>query len=986
MNKIIWKDIWQSIKHTKGQFFSILGLMLLGAYCLVGLVVTGPDMRDTGNDYAKKLNTPDLTVISNYGLDHQDVKRINKTKGLKQAEYGYMTDTVVKGSKKSFRIFSKPSRVGKYELRNGHLPNKKGQIALAAQYHKKYKIGDKINFTEKSNVLGKTFLKRHSFKIVGFVRSSQILSNVNLGQSTSGTGELKGYAVAVPQDFNSDVYMTANLTYKNLRGIDSYGPTYTNRVTKDKKELKKNLNSEVSARKSRINDYINSKLQPKQDKLDQAKDELQTSQDKLISAQKQLTKGKAAIAKNEQVLQSKSRSAQSQLQAGASQLAQAKQAIGQMQAAGKQNTPQYQAAVAQYSAKANELQSKKQQLQATSAGAQAKLSQAKQELASKQAEYKQAKQKFAQSAPAARRKISAGQKKLDKIKEQVKELKSPTYTISNRREVPGSEGDVVYTTISQVVDDLAKVFPIFLYFVAALVTFTTMNRFIDEERINSGTLKALGYDDHVIINKFTFYGFISGTLGTIIGIYLGHTLLPQIVYHAYYNDLTLPPIEQHFYWGISIIAIILSWISSVLPAYLTAKGELNEKPAALLLPKPPAAGSKIMLEKIPFIWNHLNFTHKVTARNVFRYKKRMLMTIFGVCGAAALLFTGFSVKNSIGNMNKRQFGDLIHYDMIVAKKDPITHSQNVAVNKKLHSNAIKSEAPIHYESMSKTAGKNNDSQDIKLIVPSNTKNFKNYVHLNNRKTHKNIPLSNNGAVVSERLANLLHAKVGDKISMNDGNGHKRTIKISGITEMYMGHFVFMNPTEYQKVFNKTFSTNASMVILKNGSSKNTENEAYKFMKLGGTAGVVQNTTITQEVNTVVESLNMIMIVLIIVAGLLAIVIQYNLTNINVSEQIRELSTIKVLGFYDNEVTMYIYRETILLTCIGLIVGYGVGDLLYRYILYVVPPDNVMFNPALSASSFLWPFGVIGIITLVLGFVVNNKLKNIDMLEALKSVD
>lgn len=424
MNKIIWKDIWQSIKHTKGQFFSILGLMLLGAYCLVGLVVTGPDMRDTGNDYAKKLNTPDLTVISNYGLDHQDVKRINKTKGLKQAEYGYMTDTVVKGSKKSFRIFSKPSKVGKYELRNGHLPNKKGQIALAAQYHKKYKIGDRINFIEKSNVLGKTFLKRHSFKIVGFVRSSQILSNVNLGQSTSGTGELRGYAVVVPQDFNSDVYMTANLTYKNLRGIDSYGSTYTNRVTKDKKELKKNLNSEVSARKSRINDSINSKLQPQQDKLDQAKDELQTSQDKLISAKKQLTKGKAAIAKNEQVLQSKSRSAQSQLQAGASQLAQAKQAIGQMQAAGKQNTPQYQAAVAQCSSKANELQSKKQQLQATSAGAQAKLSQAKQELASKQAEYKQAKQKFAQSAPAARRKISAGQKKLDKIKEQVKELKS----------------------------------------------------------------------------------------------------------------------------------------------------------------------------------------------------------------------------------------------------------------------------------------------------------------------------------------------------------------------------------------------------------------------------------------------------------------------------------------------------------------------------------------------------------------------------------
>ena len=513
-----------------------------------------------------------------------------------------------------------------------------------------------------------------------------------------------------------------------------------------------------------------------------------------------------------------------------------------------------------------------------------------------------------------------------------------------------------------------------------------MNRFIDEERINSGTMKALGYDDYVIINKFLAYGFISGTIGTILGVYLGHTLMPQIVYHAYYKSLTIPPIELHFHWQISLVALLLSWISSVLPAYLTAKNEFREKPAALLLPKAPAAGSTILLEKIPFIWNHLSFTHKVTARNIFRYKKRMLMTIFGVCGAATMLFAGFAVKNSITNMNNRQFNDLIHYNMIVAQKPGISVNQQKTLNNKLNENNIKSETPIYYESMSKIAGKTGDTQDITLIAPSSDKVLKDYVHLTNRKTKQTLHLTNNGVIISERLATLLKVSKGGYLTLTDKDNKSRRMKVAGITEMYMGHFVFMNKTQYQDIFKRNFKSNAYLVNLNNPSRKNTRNIAAQFMALSGVAGVVQNTAVSQELDVVVQSLNLIMLVLIVVAGLLAIVIQYNLTNINIAERIRELSTIKVLGFYDNEVTMYIYRETILLTGIGILVGYLTGDLLYRYILYVVPPDNVMFNPALSAPSFLWPLGVIGVITIILGFIVNKKLKDLDMLEALKSVD
>ena len=930
MNKVILKDFWRSIKHTKGQFISIMGLMMIGAFALVGLMVTGPDMRDTGNHYAQKLNTADLTVICNYGLDHKDTQKIKKTKGLQAVEFGYMTDTVIKNSQESFRIFSKPNSVGKYEVRKGHLPTKSNEIALADHYSNKYQIGQKITFTEKKNVLGTTLLKRKSFKIVGFVRSSQILSNVNLGQSNSGTGELKGYAVVDPNAFNHTVYTTANLRYKDLRGLDSYGKTYTSKVKNHKRVLQDDLKNTAHQRKARILSAAGKKLVPQEKKIHEAEQKLNAASHQINAAEKQLASQKEKL--NAKVAQAK--------------------------AAGIKLPP----------------------------AAQAQLERAEREIAAGEQKLQQEKKVFAQKSRDTTKKIKTGKEQINKEKRQLNKLALPSYSVYNRREVPGGEGNLVYTTVAQVVEDLAKVFPIFLYFVAALVTFTTMNRFIDEERINSGTMKALGYDDYVIINKFLAYGFISGTIGTILGVYLGHTLMPQIVYHAYYKSLTIPPIELHFHWQISLVALLLSWISSVLPAYLTAKNEFREKPAALLLPKAPAAGSTILLEKIPFIWNHLSFTHKVTARNIFRYKKRMLMTIFGVCGAATMLFAGFAVKNSITNMNNRQFNDLIHYNMIVAQKPSISVNQQKTLNNKLNENNIKSETPIYYESMSKIAGKTGDTQDITLIAPSSDKVLKDYVHLTDRKTKQTLHLSNNGVIISERLATLLKVSKGGYLTLTDKDNKSRRMKVAGITEMYMGHFVFMNKTQYQDIFKRNFKSNAYLVNLNNPSRKNTRNIAAQFMALAGVAGVVQNTAVSQELDVVVQSLNLIMLVLIVVAGLLAIVIQYNLTNINIAERIRELSTIKVLGFYDNEVTMYIYRETILLTGIGILVGYLTGDLLYRYILYVVPPDNVMFNPALSAPSFLWPLGVIGVITIILGFIVNKKLKDLDMLEALKSVD
>lgn len=360
------------------------------------------------------------------------------------------------------------------------------------------------------------------------------------------------------------------------------------------------------------------------------------------------------------------------------------------------------------------------------------------------------------------------------------------------------------------------------------------------------------------------------------------------------------------------------------------------------------------------------------------------MTIFGVCGAVSLLTVGLAVQSSIGQIGNRQFEELIHYDLIVAEESDTNSAQRKEIATTLKGKTVQSSTAVRYEELSKTAGKENDKQSITLLATDDAYNFNEYLTLRDRKTHQPQILVNNGAVISERLAEMLNVSVGDTFTVNDENGAQRTIKVAGISEMYIGHFIFMNAQCYEHVFGDQYSTNAYMVRLKDHSNANTERQGAKFMKLAAVRGVVQNTTQKNMVSTIVGSLNQIMEVLILVAVLLAVVILYNLTNLNVSERIRELSTIKVLGFHTSETTMYIYRETILLSLLGILAGYGFGEWLHRYIITEVPPDEVMFDPAISWIALAAPAIVVAVVLAVLGWIVYRQLETVDMLEALKS--
>lgn len=1190
--KKLWKDIKKCFSNSKGRFISIFSLMMLGSFALVGLKVTGPNIRETGTHYFKDQNLSDITVIGDYGIDEENQKAMNQLSGTEKIEYGYLKDVEIKGSTEGLRLFSSPETISNYNLSDGRNARKDNEIVLSDTYANQYKIGDTIQFIEKETITGEKVLKRHSFSVVGFAKSPEFLSSINMGQSTSGSGELKGYGFVNDTVFDADYYMLARITFKDTKELNPYSDKYTDIIQKHKNELDKLVKDQPGLRLKKIKQEYQRQIDDGQSQIDKAKQKLSDTKEQLANAgeqiekaktkihasdtqlekaQKQLASGqtqlnkkwtqlqsakqalesakvtlqetetqlntahqaiikgresiKAAdseisvketelvrsiktIAASEKKLEEKTaefhkkqqeynsaytafsqkkhecesalsscrqmidsltgqlanpyisdeekekinqkltaakeelkklkaaettldkkekelndakqeldnskleleradeklNTARQELSENETQLIQAKQAISKKKQLLKQKEAQYnsgylkyQEGISSYNQSLNKyyngLSAWKDSFQTLSSkqteykkGLQ-KLETVKQELAEKENEYKSGLEKFNEKKDGAENQINKNEEKLADAKESMNNLTLPVYSLNTRREVPGSEGYRIYDTISVIIDSLANVFPIFLYLVAALVTLTTMTRFVDEERMNSGTLKALGYTDADVMKKFTVYGLISGLSGTFAGIFLGHILVPLIVYNAYGQNFDIPSIELHFYPKAAMTALFLAVVSAVVPACMAAYRELKEKPSVLLLPKPPAKGSNIFLEHIKTVWNKMSFTHKVTARNIFRYKKRMLMTIFGVCGAVTLLFAGFSVQNSISGINDKQFGEIIKYDLIVAQNQNLTEEKQKKIDSLLDSESVKQQLPVYYESISKVAGKNHDKQEIKLIVTDNESKFDEYICLKHRKSQTTIDLQrSDGAVISERLAKLLNVDIGDSFTISSANDQEHTVKVTDITEMYTGHFMFMNHTYYEKSFSKKYKPNANLVILNHHSTENARVQAEKFMGSDSVKGVVQNITLTNQIDTIVRSLNKVMTVLIIVAVLLAVVILYNLTNINIAERIRELSTIKVLGFYDKEVTMYIYRETIILSLFGILAGFGLGDGLYRYILAVVPPDEVMFNPVLGAKAFVIPVLLIAVITVILGCIMNRKLKKLDMLSALKSME
>ena len=569
-----------------------------------------------------------------------------------------------------------------------------------------------------------------------------------------------------------------------------------------------------------------------------------------------------------------------------------------------------------------------------------------------------------------REKLANSQKNLDNLPE-------PTYQVYNRQTIPGGQGYLMYSNASASIRAVGNIFPVVLYAVAAMVTFTTMSRFVDEERTHAGIFKALGYRSKDIITKFLLYGLVAGTVGTALGSILGHYLLASVISSVITKGMVVGETQIQFYWTYSLLALVLSWLASVLPAYLVARRELHDEAAQLLLPKPPVKGAKILLERIGFIWRRLSFTHKVTARNIFRYKQRMLMTIFGVAGSVALLFAGLGIQSSVAGVPSRQFQQIQQYQMIVSENLSATNQDKANLEEVLKGQAIQAYQKIYSKTLDKDFKGKAGLQTVTLMM-TEKEDLTPFIHLQH---HQQELTLKDGVVITAKLAQLADVKVGQTLEIEG-----KELKVAAIAENYVGHFIYMSQASYEQIYGQLPQDNTYLVTLKDSSAHSIERQAGLLMNQSAVSSVVQNASAIRLFDSVASSLNQTMTILVIVSVLLAIVILYNLTNINVAERIRELSTIKVLGFHNKEVTFYIYRETMLLSLVGIILGLVSGFYLHQFLIQMISPATILFYPRVAWEVYALPIGAVLLILILLGFFVNHHLRKVDMLEALKSID
>lgn len=624
------------------------------------------------------------------------------------------------------------------------------------------------------------------------------------------------------------------------------------------------------------------------------------------------------------------------------------------------------------------------------------LARAKSELAEGQAEYDKGLAEYNQEKEKADQEIADAEQDLAEGQQSLNELELPKYYVFDRG---SSSGYTEYSDNADRLAALATAFPVFFFLIAALVSLTTMTRMVEEQRLQIGTLKALGYSNGDIMAKFLVYGTIASVAASIVGLAIGYTVFPKIIYNAYGTLYNLPDISLNFYVSYSIMSVVVALLCTTFTAIVTTRVELRSDAAVLMRPKAPKSGQRIMLERIPFIWKRLGFIGKVTARNLFRYKQRMFMTVCGVAGCTALILTGFGLRDSIGDVSGLQYGQIMKYDAIVAFNDEHDDQEHQAHYEQVIADIpqVNGRLKVTQESMTSIQlGVNN--QSVQLFVPERLEQFEQFVTLKERDSKEILQLADGGAIITEKLAKLYDLHVGDSLTVQNTDNENFEIYVAGVSENYVMHYIYMIPTYYEELFGSKPKYNTELLNYDlteaNSSSKGSSNDlalfednlAAKLTALDDIALVSFSSAVGEGFKDTLDSMNIVVIVLIVSAAALAFVVLYNLTNINVSERVRELSTIKVLGFYDKEVTMYIYRENLILTFMGIVVGNFGGIFLHRFVLQTAEIDIMMFSPTIHGLSY----GYASLLTLLFSGIVmismHYKLKHIDMIEALKSVE
>ena len=1036
MHSALWKDTLREIRKSFGRFLSILLIVALGVAFFAGVKASVPDMKYTADAYFDEYNLQDIQLFSTVGFTDEDVEKIRDIEGVLGVHATYSMDAVtVKDTRQiTLKVLSMPSAdpdrddpdyINQVRLASGRMPQKSGECLLEEEkmMESDLEVGDTITLATGTDDDIEDYLKTDTFTIVGTMYTPVYLS-YEKGSTTVGSGSIDNFITILDEDFNMDYYTQVNLTVEGAKALNSYEDAYfdvtdpvKNRLEslgleradlrlEDIREQAQQAYDEGEQEYQDAQAQFDQQISDAEDQLNDAENELIVNQansqiqDQLDQLEENRDEYEAIIAENdarieelEQELEYASESerpaieAEIEMRKAASETArrmaqQMQSSIDALQAQLQTLNDQIDEAAAYMNELQGMIDEQKAQLKAAQQASEQELAQGEQQIADGWAQLAQGKIELERQRELGEEELGLAKDRLDKAKAQIEAIDDPQWIVLDRN---SQYSYMDYGSVADRMEGIARVFPVFFFLVAALVCLTTMTRMVDEQRGNIGTMKALGYSKGAIAMKYLMYAFIAGIFGSILGCSLGMYIFPSVIFNAWNLMYNLPELKFVLQPGLMLLASGLVIGVTMLAAFAAVYKELMEVPSQLMRPRAPKIGKKILLERVPLLWSHFSFSWKVTARNIFRYKKRFFMTVIGIAGCSALLVAGFGIQDSISDIVTKQYEEIFNFDAAVTFDTDATVAEKADALQRLQDNAEVEEA-IGIGQSAVTVSDDGEDSSVTVVVPSDLDDFADFTALRHRGDTEQLSLSDDGALITEKLAMNLGLSAGDTLTITDGDGIEREVKIADVVENYVGHYLYMSPSYYRTVFEERQTDTAAYLKLSEAGLQDESALGQQLMQDEFISSVSFYSGLADTFQDTISSLSFVVVVLVIAAGLLAFVVLYNLTNVNISERIREIATIKVLGFYDPEVGSYVFRETIFLTIIGALAGLVLGIGLHSLIMSLAEMESVMFGRNIDWISFVISF----LITMLFSFVVNlfmyRKLKKVQMVESLKSVE
>lgn len=1039
--KALKKDFFMEIRHSLGRFLSIFFIVAIGCAFLSGIRVSEPDMRLSGDKYFDGKELMDLRVISTLGLTDADLEALEEVDGVAKAEGGYTVDVLCPegDNQAAVHVMSMLPTMNQMQLEEGRLPESADECAVDADYlnETSHRIGDEITFYSGNDDEITDTLVTDTFTIVGAVSSPEYIS-FQRGSTNIGNGSVTAF-IAVPQEsFTLDVYTEICMQVDGAKDLTAFTGQYDDRVQEVLDNVEAIKEERQTARYNEVVDEANEQLAEAQSELADAQQELEDgkaeaeaeladARAKLEDAQAEVDSGKQEIEDSKAQIESSKQQltqSQSQIDTGTEELNaqidalntqidalnEAKEQYNALAASGKtddvtiatmnalyteiqngeaaitQAQEQIEAAKSELSSGQEEINSGWEQIEtgeAQLADAEAQIAEAEEEIADGWDDYYEGEAEAEAEIADAEAQIEDANEELADAQEEIDDIEEPEWYLYDRSDLTDYTG---YGENADRMRAIGEVFPAIFFLVAALISLTTMTRMVEEQRTQIGTLKALGYDRHSIAAKYIGYALFATATGSVVGILFGEKVFPYIIINAYgimyqhMNDIVLP---YNIQYGLGAAAAALA--STLIATFLACYRELREQAAELMRPPTPKQGQRVLLERAGFIWKHLNFSWKASVRNLVRYKKRLFMTVLGIGGCMGLMLVGFGLKDSIFAIVDIQYGEIQLYDGNIILSDDATEEDKQHIVSELEKDSAMAGSTEGLLSQM-SVGDGGEWHDAYLDIPKDVEEFSEFVVLKDRATGETYDLAGAGAVLTEKLAQALDVEAGDTVTVRDEEKGDIEIEIGAVCENYMGHYLYMTPGAYEEAFGETPDYNCIFYKTADRITEEAQRIGEEALTMPGTLSISYTTDLREQVDHMLGALDSVIVVLTISAGMLAFVVLYNLNNINITERKRELATLKVLGFYNNEVSMYVYRENIVLTVLGALFGIVLGKILHRFIIVTVEIESVMFGRNIDLSSFVYGFILTMLFSLIVNAAMYVKLKKIDMVESLKSVE